>query len=400
MISNMLFSPQFLLIAATNFCLFLIVATWSFLPVVIVELGGNKFDVGIVMGAIGVTSLGCLPLVAPLIDKYGRKLFIVSGIFLIGVSNAGFFFFTEYSPLMTLVRLIQGVAFAACFNGCATAVVDMAPPDRRAQAIGLFGVSGSLAVSFGPFLGELFLTHWGMKSYFALLILYGLIGTTISVFIREPERKLSRQAIQGFFVTAFHNGYMSMMAMAVIFGSGFAAMNTFFPLYAKSLGLQAGVFFICYGITLILVRLLLGGIADNVNRDKLILLCLIGFGVMLGWTSQVTSTFQTCFLGSLFGVVQGLSYPAMMARMVDKSESANRAVVVALFTGSFGVGINLSVLAWGFIANSSGLSVMFLMGSVTMFVSAIITLCSFFFAKTPTLRGAPVSSRDQRRTSP
>ena len=38
-----------------------------------------------------------------------------------------------------------------------------------------------------------------------------------------------------------------MMITAGIFGSGFAAMNTFFPLYAKNLGLRAGVFFVCYG---------------------------------------------------------------------------------------------------------------------------------------------------------
>jgi MFS family permease len=55
--------------------------------------------------------------------------------------------------------------------------------------------------------------------------------------------------------------------------------------------------------------------------------------------------------------------------------------VVALFTGSFGIGINVSVLAWGWIANLEGLSFMFLMGGLIMFVSAAACAFIFFLAR-------------------
>ena len=82
--------------------------------------------------------------------------------------------------------------------------------------------------------------------------------------------------------------------------------------------------------------------------------------------------FQTILLGALFGLCQGISYPAMMARMVDNSDETNRGVVVALFTGSFGVGINVSVLAWGMIGEIKGLVFMFILGGIAMFISAAI----------------------------
>jgi MFS family permease len=163
-----------------------------------------------------------------------------------------------------------------------------------------------------------------------------------------------------------------MMTLAAIFGSGFAAMNTFFPLQAKSLHLQAGLFFSSYGASLIFVRLFLGALSDRLDRDKLILGCLLAFGLLLVLTSQITLLSQTVFLGLLFGLCQGLSYPAMMAKMVDKSDDSNRAVIVALFTGSFGVGINVSVLAWGIIGDFKGLVFMFVLGGVAMFISAAI----------------------------
>ncbi len=186
--SSILFDSRFLLIAATNFCLFLIVSSLSFLPVVIVEMGGNNVDVGLVMGSIGVTSLGSLPFLAPLIDRYGRKMFIVAGVLLMGLTNGGFLLFDTYSPLMIGVRLIQGFAFAACFNGCATAIVDLVPSDRRAQGIGLFGVSGSIAVALGPYVCEAFLVNWGHQAYFGVLIAFGLIGFVTGLLVREPIR--------------------------------------------------------------------------------------------------------------------------------------------------------------------------------------------------------------------
>jgi MFS family permease len=394
---SLLFNAQFLYIAAANLCLFLIVSTWSFLPVFIVERGGNAVDVGLVMGSLGVTSLGSLPILAPLIDRYGRRKFIIGGILLVGFTNAGFLLFETYSPLMIVVRLIQGVAFAACFNGCATAVVDRVPPEHRAQGIGLFGVSGSLAVAIGPYMGETLLLRWGWESYFLLLIAFGMVGFLCGLMVREPERKSPNGRIQGFFPTARQNGYLPMMTVAAIFGSGFAAMNTFFPLFAQSLGLRAAIFFVGYGFSLITVRVVLGQLTDRVNRDKLIVVCLIGFGIMLSSTSQISTLTQTALLGMLFGVVQGLSYPAMMARMVDRSSDQNRAVVVSLFTGSFGVGINVSVLAWGWIANLHGLNVMFLVGGIVMFISAAACMTIFFMPRPATVSKAAILERESDR---
>jgi MFS family permease len=368
---SILLNTHFLFIAGANLCLFLIVSTLSFLPVIIVQLGGDNIDAGMVMGSIGLTSLGSLPFLAPLIDRYGRRLFIVWGILLMGLTNGGFMLFDAYSPLMIPIRLIQGLAFAACFNGCATAVVDLVPPDKRAQGIGLFGVSGSIAVALGPFIGEGVLVNWGRDAFFSLLMLFGIMGFLMGLRIIEPSRAVRREAThRGFFPTAAHDGHLWMMGMAVIFGSGFAAMMVFFPLHASHLQFRAGVFFFCYGVSLILIRVLLGNVVDSLNRDKLIFACLVGFGIALAYTSRIETVYQTVFIGALFGVVQGLSYPAMMARMVDRASEANRAVVVVLFTGSFGVGINVSVLAWGLISKLQGLPFMFLFGGVVMFVAA------------------------------
>jgi predicted MFS family arabinose efflux permease len=295
------------------------------------------------------------------------------------------------------VRLVQGLAFASCFNGCATAVVDLVPPEKRAQGIGLFGISGSLAIAVGPYLGEALLVSWGFHAYFLLLVGFGIAGCLIGLTIAEPARKHIRGSSRGFFPTAVNEGYLSMMFLAAIFGSGFAAMNTFFPLHAKGLGIKAGLFFVCYGCSLVLIRVCCGQLADRFDRGKLIFACLLGFGALLVYTSRIDSLLQTTLLGVTFGIVQGLSYPAMMARMVDRSHDGNRAVVVTLFTGSFGVGINVSVLAWGFIANLEGLSFMFLVGGLMMFTVAAAWVVGSVLGAQPLEKSVAIENqRDSR----
>jgi MFS family permease len=375
---DFLTDKRFLVLAGSNFFLFLVVSAWSFLSIFVSELGADTGDIGVFMAFAGITSLGSLPFIAPLIDRYGRKRFIVLGIFFVGISNLGFIPFNNYSEWMLGIRLLQGLAFAGCFNACSTALVDLLPFQKRVQGIGLYGISGSLAIAIGPYLGETVLIHYGFSAYFVLLAVFGLIGACLSGTFKEKRVAFHlRGPSVKFFPTVFQGKHVAMMLLVAIFGSGFAAMNTFFPLFAKSLGMRAGMFFTSYGATLILVRLILGSVVDRINRDRLILCCLLGFGCLLIATSQIQSIVQTVFLGILFGLTQGLSYPAMMARMVDRSNDNNRAIVVSLFTGSFGIGINFSVLLWGFVGNLKGLSFMFIFGGSVMFLAALLCVVLF-----------------------
>jgi MFS family permease len=358
--------------------LFLVVSSWSFLPLFIVEIGGKTGDAGLIMGAMGITSLGALPVLSPLIDRYGRRLFLIAGVLLAGLSNAGFLLFTAYSPVIAAVRLVQGLAFAASFNACSTAVVDLLPAESRAYGIGVYGISSSLAAAIGPYLAEYALLSHGFTAYFILLVVYGAIGFLIALLVAEPGRATAPDQFHGFFPTATRGRHLPMMATTAVLGAGFGAINAFFPLHAKVQGLHSGMFFVLYGISLLVIRLLLGPLVDRVRREKLIIGSLVGYGLMLALTAYLCSPWHVPALGALFGTVQGIAYPSMMARMVDRSHVNNRAVVVGLFTGSFGVGIHLSVLLWGYLADACGLDYMYSIASAIVLVYAGLAWTAYY----------------------
>ena len=53
-----------------------------------------------------------------------------------------------------LIRLVTGVGDALFFTGSATLVADMAPPERRGQALSYFSITAYLGQGLGPTLGE------------------------------------------------------------------------------------------------------------------------------------------------------------------------------------------------------------------------------------------------------
>ena len=129
------------------------------------------------------------------------------------------------------------------------------------------------------------------------------------------------------------------------------------------------------------MRVFLGEITDRIRRDRLVFTCLIGFASMLLLTSFMHSLWHTIGLGAMFGALQGIAYPAMMTRMVDRARDNNRAVVVGLFTGSFGLGINASVLFWGFVAEYKGLELMYVIGGAILLVAAFFSVIPRLFVR-------------------
>lgn len=107
-------------------------------------------------------------------------------------------------------------------------------------------------------------------------------------------------------------------------------------------------------MSLIFVRILLAPIADRLHRSRLIPAYFVRYEAMLLLTSGLAMPWQWAFRGIFFGLLRRFAHPAMTAQMMDRSRQRDREIFVDMLTGSFGVGISVPVLAWGFIADLRG----------------------------------------------
>src|SRR5437867_1123727 len=150
-----LLTPRFVRVTAANFFFFLNFASFFLLPLHVRALGGSERTIGLVMGTSGVAGLAAVLVIAAVLDRVGCRRFLLAGIATMGAASAAFLFVHAIGPAMYLLRIVQGVAFAAAFNAASTLAVVFAPATRRAAALGLFGVSTLTTHALAPAFGEL-----------------------------------------------------------------------------------------------------------------------------------------------------------------------------------------------------------------------------------------------------
>jgi MFS family permease len=163
-----LLNGPFLLTTVTNFFFFLNFASYFLLPLHVRALGGSESTVGAVMGMSGLASLGVLPLVALSIDRLGRRLFLILGAVGMTAASVGFLFVDSVGALLFALRVLQGLSFAAAFTASTTFAAEFAPVSRRAQALGLFGLSTLLTHAIAPIVGEEIIRRAGFTALFAV----------------------------------------------------------------------------------------------------------------------------------------------------------------------------------------------------------------------------------------
>src|SRR5438093_7558180 len=150
-----LVTRPFVLTVVAEFGVFLTIG--MLLPVIPLyakdSLGVGSFGVGIAVAAVSPTALLFQPLVGRLGDRRGRRLLVVSGPFVVAAAVAAYTLTNTLWALVAL-RLLGGIGEALLFVGAATMVMDMAPVERRGEALSLYslGLWGGLAI--GPVLGE------------------------------------------------------------------------------------------------------------------------------------------------------------------------------------------------------------------------------------------------------
>src|SRR5690606_32579759 len=106
------------------------------------------------------------------LESKGRGL-----IFLVGLSifilSVGAFAFAASIAFLLVFRIIQGFGWGLSTTAGGTVATDIIPPNRRGEGLGYFGLSGNIALAFGPSLG---LTLAGVISFTNLFLICALLG--------------------------------------------------------------------------------------------------------------------------------------------------------------------------------------------------------------------------------
>jgi MFS family permease len=156
----------------------------SLLPVYLKnENGFSTVDVG---NLISIAAIATFVVTYPngwLVDRYGRKMTLVPGMLLLGLSAYLLGTSVEFTMVVAIV-LLYGLAEGMCFGASQAYAMDLAPEGRRGSFLGIWSVVSSGSGIFAPLVVGFTAERAGFGTTFALVgaalvvvgILMGLVG--------------------------------------------------------------------------------------------------------------------------------------------------------------------------------------------------------------------------------
>ncbi len=161
-----LFSGPFLVLNIS--ALFSAISFSSMLPLTALlvtnQTGGGDVAVGFAIGVFAITAIAARPLIGRLGDERGRRLLIVVGGFTTAITFFGHIWADTYVVIL-IMRMLTGAFQGMFFVGSAAMISDLAPEDRRGEAISWFSVFLYFGMGIGPGLGTI-IEEWAESSFF------------------------------------------------------------------------------------------------------------------------------------------------------------------------------------------------------------------------------------------
>ena len=123
-------------------------------------------------------------------DRYGRLPLLVAGTLLFLASSLLYGWSRSVGALLA-VRVVHGAGMGLYPTAATAVVADIAPPERRGEAMGFFGAAGNLALALGPVVGVWLMEQLGFPSLFAASAAAAALALALTLSLKEtaPERR-------------------------------------------------------------------------------------------------------------------------------------------------------------------------------------------------------------------
>jgi MFS family permease len=356
---------------AGHFCLQVTWALFLILSVYIKTLGGSDAQVGAIMGGAGISAVIAIPAVAFLVDRYGRRPFMLFGGICAALGSLVFVLLDYLSVWFFVARIVQGVGFSLYLNAALTLLADLLPPERRAKGVGIFGLSGNVAIAVGPPIAETLVEATGgaYRVVFILASLLSIGGLVAAYAVVEPPKPPRSLALRPW-GAAEAWGLREPTLLGLVQGAGFGVLMTFVPAYAQTEGVIFTPFFFAYTVTVVLARVLGGRLVDMPDRQRLLtpflMLGVVGTLVVALGAGLVPFVLA----GVVFGFAHGVLYPVLSALALEGVRPEHRGKSIGLFSLGFSIGANLLIIPYGVAADVLGYRWMFMMAALTLAAGA------------------------------
>jgi MFS family permease len=343
----------------------------------VVWLHAGPREIGLVTAAHGATVVALMPVMGALVDRFGRRRFLTAGALLMAAASLAFTAVDSIGPAVFALRAVQGLAFAMAFAAGSALAVDEAPPERVAQAIGLFGLTFLSMNAVGPAVVEEVSARAGWPAAFGLAAAGAILCALLSLRLRE--RAVPRgdgEPIPGLWEVATRPSQLRVMLVIALVGTAFNALFVFHQPFALAAGIaKLRDFFAAYAAAAIGVRVGFGAWIDRFGRRRASLASLTLYVAVALLATQLPHT-GLALLGAVLGLAHGVFYPAFNAVAIELAGPRERGKVMALYQAAFQMGGAAGPLALGLLADRAGYPAVFVAAAASLGLALAVLVAS------------------------
>ncbi|RUQ87859.1 MFS transporter [Labedella gwakjiensis] len=350
------------------------------LPVYVRGFGVGYVEVGAVVSAFAVMRLVVAPVVGRIVDRFGERLVLSTGIGIVAVSSGLVGVATSY-PQLLILRGLGGIGSAMFSVAAMTLILGVTSATQRGRAVGFWQGGFLIGGMAGPALGGLLTTISLTAPFFFYAATLAVAGTVGLLLLRgRTEGEETAGGDTGGFRAVLRDRRFQVASVANL-ASGWAAMgvrSTLVPvLVVEVLHEEPAWTGIAFAISAVVQTIALGPagrFVDSVGRRPAIVWSFLLGGAALMAIPFVTELWMLVALLVVYAVAAAFIGTAPSALMSDAA-GGRRGTPVAVFQASADVGAIVGPLAAGALLDAFSYPAAF--GS-----AAVLMLAASLFAAT------------------
>ena len=375
-----IWTKDFTLIVIANFFIFAAFQmTLPTLPLFVQEIGASDRWIGIVVGIFTFSALLIRPTAGKMLDTKGRAPVFLTGLVIFVISM--FSLAASYTiAILLLVRIMLRAGWGLSSTSSGTIATDLVPKERRGEGLGYYGLSGNIALAFGPALGLFLTDHISFTMLFSICGILGFTALMLALNIRYKKGEKPEQdpKTKDTYVPRFdivEKRALPAASLLFFITVTFGGIATFLPVYTFQKGFDSQYiqfYFVIYAAFLMLSRLFAGRLYDRKGIAVVFVpgsLSIIAAMIMLGFLPNPAYLF---IAAALYGFGFGCVQPALQAWAVNRSENNRRGMANATYFSAFDLGVGFGAMMYGFIAEAFGYSTIYFTSAFSVTLSLIL----------------------------
>jgi MFS family permease len=381
------FSPAWILLflsASVGVAMMGLGIVWPLVPIYAVELGASGFQVGVIIAAFNVGRTCFNPIAGRFSDRWGRKPFILLGLFLYAVVSVLYVLSARVESLV-LVRLLHGFTSVLVVPVAMALTGDIAPQHRFGRYLGTLNMAIMLGFAAGPALGGVIRDYFGMPSAFytmgalAILTFFG-----VAAFIpggRHQSTSQSAQPVTPLKRLLKHRVIQGLFLLRLFVAAGQGCVYTFFPILALRMQLTSSQVGFILGANIFLIAFsqrICGDIADRVNPIYMIVMGTLISGIVVLGMPYAHGFSVMMLLNIIMGIGNGIAMPGGFVITGQLGRTMGMGSLMGFTETGWSLGMTVSPVISGMILDSLGLNSVFIAGAL---ITIIGTALIFLFLK-------------------